>query len=782
VQEYGVRIHPSLKSLRSEGLFGFLSFCFRTALRDMSEPHQFRHYLIVQDVDGSNVELERSAEKVAVLAFDTVRLEFVACHVLLQAVAEKAAFEETCRRLRGHGHPLLARMVDFGEDEGNPFYITGAADGEPLRAYLNRQQELPGWLAVMLASRALDAAAAVCSRGDCLPQQPLNSLRVVQVGTQSLVVIASDYRLTPAAASTAARTRAQRANFDKQGKFLRAFLLEQAGVSATLPDHPLSAADFTELLAGCLDTASPVAVPQMIELRNSLLKLAPEHLSGEIPAPQKPRALIAPLLASYQDVARAVVNRVRIQSQRLDMTNPYSMRGTLTKAGRPVLVEQIPPARVVGRRLQEAAVQLQKLTRKNEHPHLATVAMVHEADSVTCLAEEIVEGISLAELLKERTALEVQEAYLVLAGLDSALADLDSTHLPTHKLRLEDLFLLIGGSREDPRSSKLLNSKLNDWPSFSVVLRAHTCLASMAGRGTDPGLLLPPGATTSAEVSTRWHGGWMAAVGRFLLGIENPVGASLAAGEAGKGRERETVEKLLEDEIARTIEGRPSSRAEFLSRFARIVHHYDVVKPIAAAQSAPITEIKPSKKLSPAVLPQEPMLDEGQVPPVEVTLPGGAIAAALGGMALTQGVSTPKPDKPNVGFAEILFKGGGDDLAPPDEPDWARRRPADGSVPTQFEAPNDPTPVWLKAAVFILGSMTLGGSLAHLSGNALWQNLKPTPPVLEVPEESDAASAASDLKKLSPTTNSSESAAESEPPGVKLRPPPASSLKSKLVD
>jgi hypothetical protein len=756
----------------------------------MSEPHQFRHYLIVQDAEGSNVELERSAEKVTVLAFDTVRLEFVACHVMLHPLAEKTAFEETCRRLRGHGHPLLARMVDFGEDEGNPFYITGAADGEPLRAYLNRQQELPGWLAVMLASRALDAAVAVCSRGDCLPQQPLNSLRVVQVGTQSLVVIASDYRLTPTTAGTAARNRSLRANFDKQGKFLRAFLLEQSGGSPTLPDHPLSAADFTELLAGCLDAAGPVAVPQMIDLRNSLQKLAPEHLSGEIPAPQKPRALIAPLLASYQDVARAVVNRVRIQSQRLDMTNPYSMRGTLTKAGRPVLVEQIPPSRVVGRRLQEAAVQLQKLTRKNDHPHLATVAMVHEADAVTCLAEEIVEGISLAELLRERGGLEVQEAYLVLAGLDSALADLDSTHLPTQKLRLEDLFLLIGGSREDPRSAKLLKSKLNDWPSFSVVLRAHTCLASMAGRGTDPGLLLPPGATTSAEVSTRWHGGWMAAAARFLLGVESPVGASLAAVDLVKGRERETVEKLLEDEIARTIEGRPSSRAEFLSRFARIVHHYDVVKPIAAVKTAPISEVKPSAKYAQvagavAATPSLQRPEDDAVSPVEVTLPGGAISAALGGMALTQGFSTTKPDKPNVGFAEILFTGGNDELTPPDEPDWARRQSSSGAMPTHFDAPRDPTPIWLKAAVFLLGSMALGGTFAHLSGEALWQRLQKAPPrPLEVLDDSSqpGASAAKDLKKLAPAANTSPTAAEPEPPGVTLRPPPASSLKNKLVE
>lgn len=753
----------------------------------MSEPHQFRHYLIVQDTDGSNVELERSAAQVTVLAFDTVRLEFAACHVLLRPLEDKALFEDTCRRLRGHGHPLLARMVDFGEDEGNPFYITGIADGEPLRAYLHRQQELPGWLAVMLASRALDAAAAVCSRGDWLPQRALDSLRAVQVGTQSLVVMATDYRLNPAPAGAAARNRAQRANFDKQGKFLRAFLLEQAGGSPTLPDHPLQAADFTELLAGCLDAAGPGTVSQMVDLRNSLQKLAPEHLSGEIPGPQKPRALIAPLLASYQDVARAVVNRVRIQSQRLDMTNPYSMRGTLTKAGRPVLVEQIPPARVVGRRFQETAVQTQKLTRKSDHPHLVTVTMVHEAELVTCVAEEIVEGISLAELLRERGALEVHEAYLVLAGLDSALADLDSTHLPTQKLRLEDLFLLIGGSREDPRSAKLLRSKLIDWPAFSVVLRAHPCLASMAGRGTDPGLLLPPGPTTSAEVTTRWHGGWMAAVGRFLLGLESPVGASLAPTEAARGRERDMVEKLLLEEIDRTLEGRPGSRAEFLSRFARIVHQFDAAKPGAVAgKSASITEFKPAGKSGGG---RAKPLEGKTSPAVEVTPPAGSIAATLGGIALTQGLSTPKPDKPNVGFAEILFTGGSDDLRPPDEPDWARRPAAHPALPADLEINRDQTPLWLKAAVFLLGSMAAGGACAHFSGEALWQKHQRTPARAPQAAEGAAATggagpaaAAEELKKLAPSATVEKPSGAPEPPGVTLRPPPASSLKRKLVD
>lgn len=754
----------------------------------MSEPHQFRHYLIVQDGEGNNVELERSAEKVTVLAFDTLRLEFVACHVLLQPLAEHAEFEETCRRLRGHGHPLLTRMVDFGEDEGNPFYITSTADGEPMKAYLTRQQELPGWLAVMLASRALDAAAAVCSRGDYLPPQALNSMRVVQVGQQSLVVMAADYRLRPARSATTSKNRTLRANFDKQGKFLRTFLIEQSGGSATLPDHSLSANDFTELLTGCLEAAGPVTVTQINELRTSLQKLAPEHLSGEIPNQQKPRALIAPLLASYQDVAKAAVNRVRIQSQRLDMTNPYSMRGTLTKAGRPVLVEQSPPARMVGHKVLETAQQTQKLTRKNDHPHLTTIAMVHAAETLTCVAEEIVKGISLAELLKERNALEIHEAYLVLAGLDSALADLESTNLPSQKLRLEDLFLLIGGSREDPRSAKLLRSKLNDWPSFSIVLRAHPCLASMAGRGTDPGLLLPPGPTTSAEVTTRWHGGWMAAVGRFLLGIEQPVGGNLDRGDGLSGRERETVEALLDEEIARTIEGRPSSRAEFLTRFARVVHHYGTVKPISGAKTSSatvgITEMAPVAKSGKAVA--APTNEPFQDPAVE-TLPGGAIAAALTGMALTQGVSTAKPDRPTAGFAELLFQSNGEQ-SPPDEPDWARRQPIDDSYPNQFDAPREYVPLWLKASVFLLGSMALGGAFAHFSGKALWQQRSKEPPAAS---ESAAAgtpltdepldSTAADRAKLRATQNAPAPHADG-PKGVTLRPPPSTSLRKDLVD
>ncbi|MBL9133259.1 MAG: hypothetical protein JNG86_18760, partial [Verrucomicrobiaceae bacterium] len=469
----------------------------------MSEPSLFRHYQIVQDADGNNVELARNAEQVAVLAFDTQRLEYVHCHVLLQPLANRAAFEDACKKLQRRGHPALARLIDFGEDEGNPFYITSNVDGEPLRTYLMRLTDLPCWLAVMIASRALESAVAVAERGDYLTDSPLDSFRVVQTGPQTVHVLAADFRVLEGGAS---KKRALKTGFDKQAKFLKSFLVEQSGGNVTLADHPMPAADFMELLGACLSNAGTGVIAAMRDLKTTLLKLSPEHLSGEIPAPQKPRALLAPLLASYQEVARGLVNLVRIQSQRLDMANPYSMRGTLTKAGRPVLIEQVPPARVSCPQVLVADNGALRVTKKREFSALIKVALVNESEGVTCMAEEIAEGISLADVLKERRCIDVQEAYLVLAGLDSALSQLDASTLTTSKLRLDDIFLLTGVSRDDARSTKLLTTKLNEWPAFNIMVRAHPTLASMAGRGTDPAVLLPPAAQASTSV---WHGGWM---------------------------------------------------------------------------------------------------------------------------------------------------------------------------------------------------------------------------------------------------------------------------------
>jgi len=745
----------------------------------MADPSLFRHYLIVQDTDGNNVELTRNAEQVNVLGFDTQRLEFVHCHVLLSPLADRSGFEDGCRKLQTNGHPLLARLVDFGEDEGNPFYITSNVDGESLAGYLSRQTELPGWLAVMLASRALDAVSALCSRVDLMPGGPLEALRVVQTGPQSLQVQVADYALVSVAAK---KTRGLKTAFEKQAKFLKNFLDEKAA-GPSFADSPLSAVDFTELLNACLGAAAADTVTAMKNLRAALVKLVPETLAGEIPTAQKPRALLAPQLAGYQEVARALVNRVRIQSQRLDMSNPYAMRGTLTKTGRSVLVEQVPPARLAAGVVQAAAEKAFRLDKKRDFPGIVPLALLQESEGISCMAEELAEGITLADLLRDRRALNVHETYLVLAGLDAALDQLVKSGLDVPRLRLEDIYLLTGFPREDARSTKLLLTKLTDWPAFSIMLRAHPTLAAMSGRGTDPALLLPPPKPGSTNANP-WDAAWLSAVGRFLLALE-PLPGALSETPA-TNREIETVGRLLDEEIAKGHEGVTAKRGDFLARYARVVHHHDLVKPVESPASEPLepkVKAKPSRSRTSG-------LQQIQATPMPKEAPS---PVSSGPMPLTSGFG-PVADKPSVGFAELLFRGTSE-TAPSSGPDWAKT--AVDAPPTihadeALLPPDDFVPFWLRAAVFIGGSMILGGLLAHLSGDATWQKKSPAdapkPAAMEVKTGSETPKAVALPKAASvPQAIAVPDPAAAPPPPVSssnssLLKPPTSSLKEQLGD
>jgi hypothetical protein len=668
----------------------------------MPEPSLFRQYLIVQDADGNNVELTRNAEQVNVLGFDTRRLEFVHCHVLLEPLKERGLFEAACRRQQEGGHSLLARLVDFGEDEGNPYYITGNVDGETLASYLARQSELPGWLALLLASRAVEAALALAGSHETMSGCSLKHLRLVQTGGASLQVHVADYALTAAASK---KTPAPKAASGRQAGFLRSFLEEKASGAA-------ACADLAELLSACLEASGPEVLAELKELRGALVRMADGREGVEIPTALKPRPLLAPQLAGYQEVARALVNRVRIQSQRLDMANPYAMRGTLTKTGRAVFVEQVPPARLATQVVQAMQERTCRLENKGSFPGIVPVVLVHEADGILCLAEEVVEGISLADLLLQRRSLNVHETYLVLAGLDAALTQLESSGLEPSRLRLEDIHLLTGFPREDARSLKLLLTKLTDWPAFSIMLRAHPTLASMAGRGTDPALLLS--APRRSDMSSSWDAAWLSAVGRFLLALEPLPGA--VSQTPCTGREVELVDGLLDEEIAKNREGVRTKRGEFLARYARLVHHHDLVKPVESVPSGPLEPVKPrlirSRTAGLQQIQATPMPRDTLSPLADPPLMA----------ALTEG-GTSSVERPSVGFAELLFRGTSV-TTPVSGPDWAKTA---ADAPPTIHAdeallpPDEFVPFWLRAAVFLGGSMIAGAMLAHFAGDALWQ-------------------------------------------------------------
>ncbi|MFM7606951.1 MAG: hypothetical protein ACKO8Z_17350, partial [Prosthecobacter sp.] len=346
-------------------------------------------------------------------------------------------------------------------------------------------------------------------------------------------------------------------------------------------------------------------------------------------------------------------------------------------------------------------------------------------------------------------AIEPQEVSALLTPLDAALAQLDASSLPTAKLRLEDVFLITGFPSEDPRCDRLLAAKINDWPAFHVRLRAHPTLASMAGRGTDPAVLLPP---TPLKSSTVWHGGWLAALTKLLIGIESPAG--LCVEPVGHSDMRETVSRLLDDEIAKAGEANPSSRADFQERYARVIQRHLPVKPPAEAPSPVMVQRiqpKPRTRVVSAPLHRE----------AEPSL----------AIALTSGTSETSVETTSIGFAELLFRSSAVDPTSSGTPDWAQA--AVGAPPTLPEhlLAGDDVPQWLKVFVFIGGSMILGAFGAHLSGKALWLKKRggisratETPAAVATPKHAQKTPATPSLPKLLPTSGNVPLVLPDEPP------------------
>ncbi|MDB6138714.1 MAG: hypothetical protein JWO94_1786, partial [Verrucomicrobiaceae bacterium] len=379
------------------------------------------------------------------------------------------------------------------------------------------------------------------------------------------------------------------------------------------------------------------------------------------------------------------------------------------------------PPRLCGLNVAETDKLVQKLGKKRDYASLVSVPLVNESEGLTCLAEDMVDGVALADVIRERGAVGVSEAYLVLAGLDASLTQLERASLGTRKLRLEDMFLLTGFSRDDSRSTRLLTTKLNEWPSFTVMLRVHPTLASMSGRGINPGALLPPPAMNKSSI---WHGGWMAALGVTLLGLDNglPEGS----------RELEAVSRLLDDEMTKTREGQISGRSDFLARFARVIQHYDLV----AAAPIPVPKVPPAK---PRV---EPRQVAKKATPIPIAAPEPvAPMMGLGALApLTAGID-PDGEKATIGFAELLFQ------SPPAEPAkrsgfWGQGTGAGADYSSSHAGSwgieeSDHSPWWLKATVFLAGSMMAGAVCAHLTGGAQWQKSRlhsePVPPAVTAP-------------------------------------------------
>src|SRR5229473_8224510 len=135
--------------------------------RVTAEPLKYAHFEVEVGADGFPVALGAGAMAITYRARDTVLNSVVALKVIDRKMAEnpctRSRFLREARAAAQIRHPNVARVTNYGEQDGECFYAMELVEGETLEARVRRDGPMP--LAVALdvteqAARALAAAGA----------------------------------------------------------------------------------------------------------------------------------------------------------------------------------------------------------------------------------------------------------------------------------------------------------------------------------------------------------------------------------------------------------------------------------------------------------------------------------------------------------------------------------------------------------------------------------------------------------------------------------------------
>jgi TolB-like protein/tRNA A-37 threonylcarbamoyl transferase component Bud32 len=211
---------PDGECVRCLVSFGFLAEDYEVERR--SEGHQARlgplryaHFEVQVNPDGYPVILGSGAMAVTYCARDTVLNSTVALKVISRKLAEdpiaRARFLREARAAAQIHHPNVARVIHYGEQDGECFYAMELVHGETLEERVQRHGPLPLSLALEVVEQTARGLAAGEERGVIHRDLKPSNLMIESLGSDQLLVKIIDYgiaKVVAAQTETAYRTRA----------------------------------------------------------------------------------------------------------------------------------------------------------------------------------------------------------------------------------------------------------------------------------------------------------------------------------------------------------------------------------------------------------------------------------------------------------------------------------------------------------------------------------------------------------------------------------------------
>ncbi|MEY2485149.1 MAG: hypothetical protein QOH39_797 [Verrucomicrobiota bacterium] len=178
--------------------------------RVTAEPLKYAHFEVDVGEDGFPVELGAGAMAVTYRGRDTVLNSVVALKVIDRKVAEnpvaRSRFLREARAAAQLHHPNVARVIHYGEQDGECFYAMELVEGETLEARVRRGGPMPLALALEVIEQAARALAVAEACGvvhrDIKPSNLMIASRQGESdASDSLVVKVIDYGVARVVAS-----------------------------------------------------------------------------------------------------------------------------------------------------------------------------------------------------------------------------------------------------------------------------------------------------------------------------------------------------------------------------------------------------------------------------------------------------------------------------------------------------------------------------------------------------------------------------------------------------
>jgi hypothetical protein len=461
----------------------------------IEEFQQFGSLSVAHRTGGAPVELVRSKEEVVFLAFDNRIHRLVELHVLrgggtLDAALKRSAFERARQASEIRGHAFM-RILEVGEDQGLVFYTSNLNDGEFVEDYTKRRGAVAPATSLALVYQLLDDLLQLQGFQRLVSRMHLDRVLVTTLEDTFLQLRVFDYGLSQMDEGTEGQSGTRLVVEACRLIFL---LLTGQPYAGENPDRFPALTQLPMGLRTAVRAAltDPANAPASIEKLRDDVREAFSALSSNIKARNfrkhlvvnsslLPQSKLQELLLENVPVETILGTRFRVEDADNSRRYPFSIPALNTKLSQAVTVHLLPPARIVDKSRYEAVPLQMWRFNPERHPNILRSLSLWESPDWTFLTEEREPGFTLSRLMAERITLNPAEVTVLMrqirAGLDQAV------ECGVQRVDLHPSNILLRVGKNGPLLSRdlerLMQKRLDAWPTFVVKLRPHMTMRSL---------------------------------------------------------------------------------------------------------------------------------------------------------------------------------------------------------------------------------------------------------------------------------------------------------------